>query len=669
MSESAAAAGQTGRTNTNSSLPEWIAAIADQIGAGESVDQDALAAEHPDAAEMLRRLLPAIDAMALLRSMAVPNTSSNSERPGTETGSIGSLGDFGTLRVIGRGGMGVVYEAVQISLNRPVALKILPMTSAGDPRKLKRFQIEAQAAALLHDPHIVPVYMVGSENGVHFFVMQLIEGRTLAEVIAEFRVACESSKKAGHAALTAARPSARFVAELGRQAALALHYAHEQGIVHRDVKPSNLLVEGSGWLWVADFGLARILIEGDQTSTDVPMGTPRYMSPEQAIGSRGVVDHRTDVYSLGTTLYELITLQPAFDTDDRLEMIVKIAHDEPRPPRQIDPSIPRDLETIVLKAMSKDPSSRYATAGELADDLGYFLEGRPIIARRPSAVDRVTKWSWRHRPAVVAAAGFVLCAAIGLGGFALWRDGMFRRHNRELKSALVAAERNESSARRLLYSSHVRLAQQAETAGQVDFAQELLEGLRPEPAGRDLRGFEWHYLRRICDRGASVLSQHERLTTARALSPDGRTLVTGHLDGLVVLWDLCEGRKPRRFQAHPRRISGLSFSPDGRVLASWSTVQGMRSEVTLWNPDAARELAAIPRIAGHVINAAFVNRGRALVILEHDLKNDASKNKLVSWDLARGPRSLSPARRRFSAQRWPILRAGAGWRPELPLVT
>ena len=206
--------------------------------------------------------------MAIMSRLRAPSDADAGHWPsdGPRTASIepgGDLGDFRTVRVIGRGGMGVVYEAVQISLNRRVALKILPMLSADDPRKLKRFQIEAQAAALLNDPHIVPVYLVGSENGVHFYAMQLIEGRTLAELIAEVRDAHETAATSTRAASA----SARFAAELGRQAALALHHAHEQGIVHRDVKPSNLLVESSGWLWVADFGLARISGEGDLTST------------------------------------------------------------------------------------------------------------------------------------------------------------------------------------------------------------------------------------------------------------------------------------------------------------------------------------------------------------------------------------------------------------------
>ena len=184
---------------------------------------------------------------------------------------------------------------------------------------------------------------------------------------------------------------------------MALHHAHEQGILHRDVKPSNLLVDSSSWLWVADFGLARIAGEGDQTSTGCMMGTPHYMSPEQVIGSRKVVDHRTDVYSLGATLYELLTLLPAFSAGDRLELIVKIANAEPRRPRNVDPSIPRDLETIVLKAMAKDPADRYSSATDLADDLGRFLDGRPIHARPVSFLPRAAKWI--HRRPMHAASG------------------------------------------------------------------------------------------------------------------------------------------------------------------------------------------------------------------------------------------------------------------------
>jgi eukaryotic-like serine/threonine-protein kinase len=674
-----------GTAEADAVLAKWVAEVVDRISVGESLDLDALAIDHPDGVARVRRVVPV---MAIMSRLRAPSDAGAGHWPGdgprttsVEPGS--DLGDFRTIRLIGRGGMGVVYEAVQISLNRRVALKILPMLSADNPRKLKRFQIEAQAAALLNDPHIVPVYLVGSENGVHFYAMQLIEGQTLADLISGLRDARESAahpaagelyhsrrehrrrpgegeppseptlalgshggspsrsvSEAPTRSINPARPPARFAAELGRQAALALHHAHEQGIVHRDVKPSNLLVESSGWLWVADFGLARISGDGDRSSTGLLMGTPRYMSPEQVLGSRGVVDHRTDVYSLGATLYELITLRPAFDSFDRLETIVKIAQVEPRRPRDIDPAIPRDLETIVLKAMAKDPLTRYSTAGALAEDLGRFLDERPILARPPGMFDRAGKWARRHRPAVAATAVLVIASVFGLGGAILWRDGVIRRHNKELSSALVIAERNESSTRRLLYDSQMRLAQQASASGQVELAQELLEKLMPEPGERDLRGFEWHYLRRLCHRDVSVLTNHE--TMSMIVSPDGRTLVSGDGYGSLIIWDLATGRERKRFQGHPREVSGLMFSSDGETLASWSTVEGTPSEVKLWDPNSGRLVAGIPGIKGHVVSLAFSPDGRMLVIMELGANGDSSKNMAVQWDLGQGPAQPVP---------------------------
>jgi serine/threonine protein kinase len=259
----------------------------------------------------------------------------------------GTLGDFRILREVGRGGMGVVYEAVQISLGRPVALKVLPFAAALDARQLQRFKNEAQAAAQLHHTNIVPVYAVGCERGVHFYAMQLIDGQTLAAVIADLRQRAHEGEApadpqqtlayvpgpcpaaaAGQAdtplaqALSTERPTRslaffRTAARLGGQAAQALEHAHQMGIIHRDVKPGNLMIDGRGNLWVTDFGLAHIQSDSKLTMTGDLLGTLRYMSPEQALGQRVVVDHRTDVYSLGATLYELLTLKPAFDGRDR----------------------------------------------------------------------------------------------------------------------------------------------------------------------------------------------------------------------------------------------------------------------------------------------------------------------------------------------------------------
>ena len=574
----------------------------------------------------LRGLLPVIEMLDRVGAR-MGKAAGRPDGPAAGSDLAGLPGDFSIIRVIGRGGMGVVYEAVQRSLNRRVALKVLPSTSADDPRKVKRFLVEAQAAACLQHPHIVPVHLVGSVDGLHYFAMPFIEGRTLAGLIAAARCADGVGR---------AFASPRMAAELGRQAALALHYAHEQGVIHRDIKPSNLLIDDSGWLWVSDFGLARIAGQADLTVSGAVLGTLRYMSPEQAFGAR-LVDHRTDVYSLGVTLYELITRRPAFVGDDRLEMLRRIAEEEPPALRVLDPAIPRDLETIVGKAMAKDPGERYATALELADDLGRFFQNRPILARPPSAIDRASKWVRRHKPAAAGAAIILILVVIGLAGGAFWRDRTLRQHNSALSSALKRAEENESATRRLLYDSQMSLAHQSLASGHVEFAQEILEGFGPSPGGLDPRGFEWHYLRRLCHREFSLLSRQEKPTSAIALAPDGRTLVTGHVDGVIVFWDLALGRERARVEAHAGPAGHLSFSPDGRILASSSTRIGGPNQVRLWNPGTAHPLATLPQVGGHIHCPALTSAGKALWFVELDVNDDRSKHKLIFWDLTRGP--------------------------------
>jgi serine/threonine protein kinase/tetratricopeptide (TPR) repeat protein len=349
-----------------------------------------------------------------------------------------TLGEYRIIREIGRGGMGIVYEAEQSPLGRRVALKVLPSSASLDPRHRQRFQVEAQAAALLHHEHIVPVFGSGSDRGIPYYAMQLIDGRPLTRVVLELasRQPTEDHNGAQAPATevgdrkaspswmpgpsSQGRAHARETARLGLQAALALEHAHGIGVIHRDIKPSNLLIDGRGHLWVTDFGLARLPHdELDLTRTGDLVGTLRYMSPEQVRAERGGVTAATDVYSLGVTLYELLTLRPAFDAPDRQGLLRRILEDEPVPPRRIEASLPRDLETIILKAMEKEPSARYASASALADDLRRFLDDQPIRARRPGLVERAVKWSRRHRPAVVAGVA-ALIATLAVSTAVLW---------------------------------------------------------------------------------------------------------------------------------------------------------------------------------------------------------------------------------------------------------
>jgi tetratricopeptide (TPR) repeat protein len=434
-----------GSEEVDGAFADVVAEIADRLGAGEAVDVEAYLAGHPEWAERLRRLLPAMEAMAHVSGSGKEKAEERTRGEGESLG--GTLGDFRLVREIGRGGMGVVYEAEQISLRRRVALKVLPLAATMDPRHLQRFHNEAQAAACLHHTNIVPVHAVGCERGVHYYAMQFIDGLPLSEVIRQRRQAEE--KRAGDAAApvdgkpeevrtiayqvgpagpVTASPTVRAggdstpltgqgrrnqdyyrkVAELGVQAAEALDHAHQVGIVHRDVKPGNLLIDGAGRVWVTDFGLAQVRQgETGLTLTGEMVGTVRYMSPEQALAQRVVIDHRTDVYSLGATLYELLTLRPVFEGNDRQELLRQIAFEEPRAPRKVARAIPAELETIVLKAMEKNPAHRYAKAQDMAEDLERFLRNEPIRARRPTMVQRVRKWGRRHR-SVLSAAGVCL---------------------------------------------------------------------------------------------------------------------------------------------------------------------------------------------------------------------------------------------------------------------
>ena len=459
--------------SANLRLADAMEEYLNELNAGQRPDRSEFLQRFPDIADQLGRVLPGLE---FVKSTGSELGHSPQAAPSEPIHPLATLGDFRIVREIGRGGMGVVYEAEQLSLGRSVALKVLPFAAMLDQRHLKRFKNEAHAAATLHHTNIVPVYAVGQERGVHYYAMQFIEGQTLEEIVADLRKmegldGKDDESDTGRSQLASDFASGKFasqrspgphdvtsdfspetetdrpdadpavtdaetkrevqasiathqstkspayfrsVAELAIQVAEALDHAHEAGVTHRDIKPSNLILDARGKVWITDFGLARLESDPGMTMTGDLVGTLRYMSPEQAMAQRVVIDHRTDVYSLGVTLYELLALRPAFSGDDRQELLRQIAFEEPRKLRRVNSSVPADLETIVLKATAKSANERYATAQDLADDLRRYLTDEPIKAKRPTLAQRTAKWSRRNKVLVGAAVVVLILTTLGL---------------------------------------------------------------------------------------------------------------------------------------------------------------------------------------------------------------------------------------------------------------
>jgi WD40 repeat protein/serine/threonine protein kinase len=622
-------------TSEDHRLARALEACLSAMEAGREVDPQRLAAAHPAIAEDLQSCLQVLR----LAGRVVGTSSARAISEDDDPMPAQRLGDFRIIRQVGRGGMGVVYEAEQISLRRSVALKVLPFASSLDFLQLQRFQTEAQVAAQLHHTNIVPVFSVGCERGVHYYAMQYIEGQTLAALVRDLRrlsgieptpvsalamvlgpsiaeevasgrlapapepqppSAVKSSSLAdcltpGQSLSPSARSRAYFrtVANLGVQAAEALGHAHSLGIVHRDIKPANLLVDVRGNLWVSDFGLARIQAETGLTVTGDVIGTLRYMSPEQALGRRVAVDHRSDIYSLGVTLYELLALRPAFDGQDREELLHQVIQREPRAPCRFNPAVPTDLETIVLKAMAKEPAQRYATAGELADDLRRFLELKPIRARSPTLWDRALKWGRRH---VSVVAGALLALLLTVGGLAT--SLILIRYERDLASAnekaasasAKEARQQASDLERQLYINRVNRAYGEWRENNITLAEALLEEC---PSG--LRGWEWSYCRRLCHLDRLTLRGHGQPIHSLAFSPDGRWIITAAHElgqdesapGEWVLWDTATGRA---IESRPTRGSWVvAVAPSGTMVAAGLAIgSGNPGTVSLWKMGADR---------------------------------------------------------------------------------
>jgi serine/threonine protein kinase len=476
---------QTSDANALAEDPRVIEVVDEylrELDAGRQPDRASYLERYPELAGIVQQCLEGLDLVRSGLASASPNQDANdsAEQPGRLAS---PLGDFQIIREIAQGGMGVVYEAVQLSLGRRVALKVLPFAATLDSRRLQRFKIEAQAAALLHHTHIVPIYAVGCERGVNFYAMQLIEGQSLAVVIEQLRQQEQRGQRNRDSALrppglpvtesasprdnarrtpSASEPQPPRKAEAGRstldisvaavtsgakveseayirrvcrlmvQAADALEHAHQAGVIHRDIKPGNLLVDATANLWVTDFGLAQLQVDNGLTRSGDFLGTFRYMSPEQTSGQRTMLDHRSDIYSLGATFYELLALEPVFPGETHQELLYDILHTEPQSPRHWNRAVPSELETIVLKALAKSPADRFQSAAELSADIQRFLEHKPIHARPPTLLDRARKWSRRHPS--VAIAGVLLLAVIA--GASLVSNRMIAREQQKTAAAL-----------------------------------------------------------------------------------------------------------------------------------------------------------------------------------------------------------------------------------------
>lgn len=649
-------------------------------GREPSIDDYAL--RYPEYDDQIRDLLPTLILMEKAKS---PIEAEQAGVDAFDSAMIGRhLGDYEILREIGRGGMGVVYEARQISLGRHVALKVLPKQEPFKEKQRIRFEREAKAAARLHHTNIVPVFGVGEDDGLCYYVMQYIKGLGLDEVLDQLRVvrneadenvvatagsdavsvvrsiltgfdddapppsdtfrparetepdmtgellksnsdlATATSSSVGlrpgssHDSQSKADPYWRNIAGIGMQVADALQYAHEQGVTHRDIKPSNLLLDVRNTVWITDFGLAKADDEANITHSGDILGTIRYMPPESFEGEG---DARSDLYSLGITLYELATLQPAFSGNGRRELMKKVVSERPESVTKLAPRIPRDLATIIEKAIEREPKDRYQTAEALEEDLRRFIDDEPIRARRLSPWERLSRWSRRNRPlaaSLLALTVLLIVVVVGSIAAAIYffdqeatqrrlfheANSMATTNDRLLKQSVESEKRTADAkneairqaglTERNLYSANMLNAYNT-FHGHRGFAraQQLLERWRPANGNADgkpdLRGWEWYYIQALCNQQEYKLEGHTDRVTAIATDPKGERLASVSFDRSLIIWDLKQQTVVKRLGSPVGRLRCVAWDPKNRYVAA-----GGDGGMVVWAVDGWKQVHRTP---------------------------------------------------------------------------
>jgi serine/threonine protein kinase/WD40 repeat protein len=612
------------------------------------------AERYPEHAERIKQLFPMLVAMEAAGAGASLGATIATDPPAAAWNGphLDRVGGYRLLREVGRGGMGIVYEAEQVALGRHVALKVLPLHAARDGSGLERFRQEAKAAARLHHTNIVPVYEVGQDGDAWFYAMQFIAGQPLDQVLDElrkFRAAGggiepppPGAASAAHSLLAglaapppppsgpAPSPSSvtlpgntepssvssdrrayyRSVARVGVQVAQALDYAHKEGVIHRDVKPSNLLLDADGRVWVTDFGLAKT--DGTAlTQTGDIVGTVRYMAPERF---NGWSDPRSDVYSLGLTLYEMLALRPAFAGSEQMRVMQQVLHEEPPGLRRIDPNLPRDLETVVVKALDKEPSRRYQTAADLGADLQRFLDDRPILARRIGLPERAWRWGKRN-PALAATAALTMVALLAVTVVSVCFAAAQARSAEEQKRLSDDLRGALDNSQRLTEKLDVALKETRRHAARssLDRGRSLMErGHLHEAMLWLARALELapaedndvaHYARAslaALEADSPALHalwqpQHPGPVSVVAFSADGTVVLTGseateEAGGEARLWDAATGRPLTAPLPHRGSVTQVAISPDGKTLLTASSPQPGQWEVRLWDAASGQAL-------------------------------------------------------------------------------